>query len=1220
MPLLENLLSQGTIERLGWILVHFLWQAMAVALLLAVLLRLLRRAGASVRYGAACGALALMLILPLVTMQFVEVTGPAAEAGPLPDLLHAEAVEPTPAILHTVRELPPLEMTPPLETASLAVPVPLREKVVTAVEPALPYIAFGWLAGVFGLSAWHLGGWTQLHRLKNRMAREAGAALNTTLCELAAKLRVRRAVTLLESAIVEVPTVLGWLRPVILIPASALTGLTPDQLRAILAHELAHVCRCDYLANILQTVVEILGFYHPAVWWVSSRIRIERENCCDDLAVQVCGNSLQYARALTSLEEIRHSRTDLALAASGGSLMARIARLLGRPTVDDRRFAWLPGLIALLLVVGVVIPAALVLGAPDTPPATPHVDLETTEGQAPNADATTVIERSPRDHAADSNETQVRTDWVIAKVRTETVLDRETLRLIGDILSGERPQISRELAAIGQKTTLGHVLKTYVARQSLSQETGTALIDLLKALDPATIGAKPSLLAVDGRDFELQLISLAQYPVPLAQNAKASEEPSVITVNYGTRIKGTSHIETNGGITLEMGVTQADPGSSPQADALPVVRTMETSTTVTAAADRYFSLLVESPDETPQGEDARSLLVMVKPSIVGPASRADDSPAAPTRQDENRPRHVLLDARVVEIEPARLTELGVEWSFPASQPGTPDDAWTKGIQVGCLPDSAYTGSFLAALNLLDAVNQAKVVSNPQIVAMEGCRARLRSSQEQWLLMDGPSASTLPPGLRNAVSGRILDVTCRIGDNNDITLDVAIEISNSVPGRVGSGSDLPIITRRMARNKVTILNGGTVALAGLNNGQNSQTTKMTAIFVTATRVPETGGLLPPPGQTTALWTQTQTWPGMMEPIQENPRIRRTGDTVFLRCGATDDDLRQLGDGQGIAALYYYSSYMSGGPLPQVTDEGFACIAGWKDLKELVFTPPTTDSQGNEIPHTTDAGLKHLAGLSNLHKLILVGQEISDVGLSHLGGLTNLQELWVDSIPLTDAGLNHLRGLTNLRVLRFYNAAVTDAGVTNLSGMNGLEDLQLGRSQVSDKGLETIGGLKKLKTLDLQCTRVSDEGLRRIGDLVQLTWLCLKTTNISDEGLKHLTDLSKLEWLILDDTNVTGKGLTPLKVLTNLQVVYLDNTKVDDEGVDTLVSLPKLERLKLNRTKLTDAGLLKLAASKTLKELEIEQTATSLERVAAFRHAAPQVSVQSDAGSQRGGGTT
>jgi hypothetical protein len=646
-------------------------------------------------------------------------------------------------------------------------------------------------------------------------------------------------VTLLKSALVEVPTVLGWLQPVILLPAAALTGLNPDQLKAILAHELAHIRRWDYLANIAQTVVEILGFYHPAVWWVSSRIRIERENCCDDLAVQVCGNSLQYAKALTSMEEIRHNRTDLAMAASGGSLMARIARLLGRPTVDDRRFAWLPGLIALLLVVGVVIPAALVLGAPHTPLATPHVDLETTEGHAPNADATTVIERSPQDHVADSNETQVLTNWVIAKVRTETVLDRETLRRIGEILAGERPQIARELAATGQKTTLGQVLKTYVARQSLSQEVGQALIDLLKTLELTTRQARPSMTAADGRQFQLRTISEEWFFSPhRVRPAQAGEEPNLIRIEYGTIITGTARTENDASVTLDMVVSSSEPEPRADPNDLPVVHRMATSTTVNVPGNRYFSLLVESRNrEARQAEEAESLLVMVKPRVARSASRPNDFPAAPTRQDESRPRHVLLDARVVEIEPARLTELGVEWSFPPGQTGKPDDDWTKGLQIGYLPDSAFTNSFLAALNLLDAVNQAKVVSNPQIVAMEGCRARLRSSQEQWILMDGPSASTLHQEIQNIGSGRILDVTCRIGDNNDITLDVAIEISNSVPGRLGSGSDLPIITRRMARNSVTVMNGGTVALAGQISRQSSQTTKETAIFVTATRIPD-----------------------------------------------------------------------------------------------------------------------------------------------------------------------------------------------------------------------------------------------------------------------------------------------------------------------------------------------------------------------------------------------
>ena len=374
MSLLENLFAPGTMERLGWTLLHVLWQATAVALLLAVFLRLLRNSGPNIRYGAACSALALMVALPLATMHYIQTPGPVAEAGPAPvsvvlptvtegatpqrslSVPDAGYIFSTEDTLKASLSAPPLAQVPEPMT-----PIPWRERIVATLQPALPYVVVGWLIGVFGLSAWHLGGWTQLQRLKRRMVREIGEPLQRRLEELSARLGLHRAVGLLESAVVEVPTVVGWLRPVILLPASALTGLRPEQLEAILAHELAHIRRYDYLVNMLQTVVEILGFYHPAIWWVSRRVRIERENCCDDLAVYVCGSSLQYAKALACMEEIRHGGTDLAVAATGGSLMARIARLLGRPAVEDRRFAWLPGLITLLLVAGIVIPSTLVI-------------------------------------------------------------------------------------------------------------------------------------------------------------------------------------------------------------------------------------------------------------------------------------------------------------------------------------------------------------------------------------------------------------------------------------------------------------------------------------------------------------------------------------------------------------------------------------------------------------------------------------------------------------------------------------------------------------------------------------------------------------------------------------------------------------------------------------------------------------------------------------------
>jgi beta-lactamase regulating signal transducer with metallopeptidase domain len=124
-------------------------------------------------------------------------------------------------------------------------------------------------------------------------------------------LHVFKPVTLLESALVKVPTVIGWLKPVILIPPSALIGLTPQQFELILTHELAHIRRHDYLVNLLQTIIETLLFYHPAVWWVSLQIRCERENACDDLAVSLSSDPVIYARTLVEMERLRKAVSSL---------------------------------------------------------------------------------------------------------------------------------------------------------------------------------------------------------------------------------------------------------------------------------------------------------------------------------------------------------------------------------------------------------------------------------------------------------------------------------------------------------------------------------------------------------------------------------------------------------------------------------------------------------------------------------------------------------------------------------------------------------------------------------------------------------------------------------------------------------------------------------------------------------------------------------------------
>ena len=195
----------------------------------------------------------------------------------------------------------------------------------------IPWLVCLWAIGVVFIATRFSIGYFLAKRLVQKSIQPLCLELEAKFSTLAHKLCIAQTVQFYQSANVEVPMVIGWLKPIILIPVSSLTGLPTTQLEAIVIHELAHIRRYDYLINILQTLIETLLFYHPAVWWVSNQIRIERENCCDDIAVEFNGDPLTYAQALVNLEEIRQPQR-VVLAANGGILMERIKRLLiGKP-------------------------------------------------------------------------------------------------------------------------------------------------------------------------------------------------------------------------------------------------------------------------------------------------------------------------------------------------------------------------------------------------------------------------------------------------------------------------------------------------------------------------------------------------------------------------------------------------------------------------------------------------------------------------------------------------------------------------------------------------------------------------------------------------------------------------------------------------------------------------------------------------------------------------
>ncbi len=321
---------------LGWALVHFLWQGAALALLLAIVLAATRPTAARARYALSLLTLGAMLVLPV------------GDFAPAPAVRSHAAVPSEPA--KSSLSPAPLGSTDQF-TTPVATTVPADRSVAQLLEPALPWLVVVWAIGVLALSLRLANGWLLTRRLHTEGTRETSAGLQEILARLAARLRVTRPIRLLESLVVEVPAVIGWLRPVILVPTSALTGLTPQQLSVLLAHELAHVRRYDYVVNVAQCVIETLLFYHPAVWWVSRRVRDEREHCCDDLVVQVCGDPHLYASALVEMERIRTETPRLALAATGGSLLHRVQRLIVPTAARTEYFPrWAAGIAGVMAV------------------------------------------------------------------------------------------------------------------------------------------------------------------------------------------------------------------------------------------------------------------------------------------------------------------------------------------------------------------------------------------------------------------------------------------------------------------------------------------------------------------------------------------------------------------------------------------------------------------------------------------------------------------------------------------------------------------------------------------------------------------------------------------------------------------------------------------------------------------------------------------------------
>ncbi|GHB68067.1 M56 family metallopeptidase [Persicitalea jodogahamensis] len=331
MKILFDLSTSPYISTLGWTILHSLWQAALLGMVASLGFYLLRRRSAQSRYSLGVGVLGTQILASVATYFYY-----------LPSSL-----EKTTATVLTNYQFVGSSAN---MSASGTAPLPLLVQIQLWLAVHLNELVICWLIGVSILLLRFAGGWFYLERLRFVSRPVKDRVWQTRFGVLVARLDIGRAVEFRETARIVTPMVVGVLRPVVLVPVGLLVGLSVAQVEAILAHELAHIRRHDYLVNLVQSFVEVVYFFHPALWWLSGRIRAEREHCCDDLAMAVCDDRLSLAHALVRVAEFRaEPALVVAFAANKRQLLSRVRRVLGVAEPASRRLAgYLPMAVVLI--------------------------------------------------------------------------------------------------------------------------------------------------------------------------------------------------------------------------------------------------------------------------------------------------------------------------------------------------------------------------------------------------------------------------------------------------------------------------------------------------------------------------------------------------------------------------------------------------------------------------------------------------------------------------------------------------------------------------------------------------------------------------------------------------------------------------------------------------------------------------------------------------------
>lgn len=1289
---MSTVLQAFAVERLGWAILHSLWQIAVVAVVFGLLSQVIGRRSIHLRYVTECCGLMLMVSAPAATFWLVPpAQSPLVSRSRLDvtterernsrDSLAKPISEPPfrqPASTRSSHENEPTvepatmplgEVTSVRESGTLpngaavdlaedrhateSQPVPpaaIREQIpargvpstladdsLDAIRPWLPSIVACWMLGVVVLSFRPITGLWMLRRLRRRGLSPADPEMESVFQHLVRRLNLRDNVRLANSTLVRVPCVVGFLRPMVLLPLTSTTGLSSTQVEAMIVHELAHIRRYDHLVNLAQAVIETLLFYHPAVWWLSRRIRQTREHCCDDLAIAVYPDRAAYAKALLRLADPPEAMPQPILAAGGGSLVERVRRITTGPSAgEELKTSWLAGGIALLVLAGTmlgvwttsrpVVADQAAAGAEDQPAELPDAYRIAIEGGqsiefagiqgSVDGNQTPVSWRPdgrPRDELVPHTFTLTSTTKPGRLQRTfvfkASVNDDVHLALKAD--GGVAGGVSRESDEGVTQTTVVQIaeydegtesatVRLMVAAgpwKTVASATGSGGVQNgVKFLPQVYRNNEPqAIIAIFPSDFD----ELPDVRIVAEDRDHRLHEPK--TFNTGGKANGTElkaefakpedsvfvryHVQKRDYVALRFTNVALQPGEPRSVGVSLNGRPIDFSKPLPADA------FIASPPQRLRAplDDAGSYV-----ELVGIAKHPN-----PSGWWNGDGAKLLMDR-----DPAFAR---------TSDAADADDRLLEMVWKAHLPPSAMTDGYMKVegdvrmtmrrepKELSDGSVQVELITSSTIHKSTGTTdMTVKTAWGDW-----EPVAELPVQDKPYEDGEFFDWLREFRENEAVPPFVFLSRTReNVPGKDDLTSVKVVFNEDPAFNYRVVLEdreGDRHSLL-LTNGTRSV---RSAMFQVAPSSAKSYFLERRPFRI-AQFRNISLWKGIpTSAFVVSPAEREVIEANAARLPTPD---------KTDAPPSYVLRTFQGGiiTLPPNPDLDKRLIELQRRGALLKFGPADKEIIQTLRKHNADPddGLPHIVKVDATEELAFLRWR--NATAEELPLLRNIAGL--DHLSLrTDARLDGLQVLSTLPDLRALNLAAREADpeiFAILGRLKHLEQLhldasfQIGRNGFEAHHLSPLRHLKNLRELELADVDFTNEMLAHLAGLTNLELLYAgNSVTVTDHGLAHLSKLRKLQSLVLHRIIATDAGLAALAGMPELEWLVIPSDRYTDAGMFHLASMPKLGRVDLSGSQVTDAGLSILATAPTLREIrttdrslrEIRKATSSLRKI-------------------------